>query len=94
MQLGYLHIRFHLSGCFSLKDKRRRLRGLRDRLGRKPHLAVSECGSQDSLQEAEWLFAAVGSNQNAVDRALERVIDHLEDTVDAEMVQIIREDVL
>ena len=36
LHIAVLRLRFHLEGCGSLKDKRQRLCGLRDRFGRLP----------------------------------------------------------
>ncbi len=36
LHIAVLRLRFHLEGYASLKDKRRRLCGLRDRFGRLP----------------------------------------------------------
>ncbi|MFK7916113.1 MAG: DUF503 family protein, partial [Pseudomonadales bacterium] len=45
MKTVALQVRFVLHGCRSLKDKRKRLRGLRDRFGKQTGLAVCESGA-------------------------------------------------
>ncbi|MEE4283615.1 MAG: DUF503 family protein [Pseudomonadales bacterium] len=42
MNIACLTIVFHLHGCQSLKDKRQRLAGLRDRFGKQTQVAVCE----------------------------------------------------
>ena len=81
-----LQARFHLHGCRSLKDKRRRLRGLRDRFGKQTGLAVCESGAADSLQTAQWSFVAVAGNRRIAEQMLEEVDGYLRYSVDAELV--------
>ena len=52
MNAGLLSINFHLGGCRSLKEKRQRLSGIRDRYGRPANVAVCESDFQDSHQRA------------------------------------------
>ena len=48
MHIGVLALDFHLAGCRSLKEKRRRVGRLRDKFGRIANLAVCESAYQDS----------------------------------------------
>ena len=66
MQIGVLTLTFHLPGCRSLKEKRQRLGGLRDRFGRNTTVGVCESGLQDAHQRAEWTFVAVGDRKSVV----------------------------
>ena len=71
--LGVLELEFHLSGCTSLKQKRGRLAGLRDRFGRLTNVAVCESDHADALQRAQWSFVAAGSDAIVVRRTLDAV---------------------
>ncbi len=91
MNVALLSISFHLSGCTSLKEKRSRLRGMKDRFGRQPNMAVCEAAHADSLTRSEWWFVATSSDRQVVERMLTSVERDVQDHVDAEVVHIHRE---
>jgi uncharacterized protein YlxP (DUF503 family) len=61
---------FRLPGCQSLKEKRRRLKGLKDRFGKISNLAVSESGQHDNHQHSQWCFVAIGADANQLEQLL------------------------
>ena len=61
MIVSLLRFRLDLEGMTSLKDKRRIVSSLKDRLHRKFRLSVAEVDLQDSLTRAE-IGAAIVSN--------------------------------
>ena len=91
MRIGLLRASFHLHGCRSLKEKRRRLNGLRDRFGKQTGLAVCESGFADDLQRAEWTFVAAAGHGKVIDQALSQVEQYLVANVDAEVVNLEKE---
>jgi uncharacterized protein YlxP (DUF503 family) len=86
LQIAVLRLRFHLEGCASLKDKRQRLSGLRDRFGRLPGIAVCESDAQDFLAEAEWSFVAAGGSRQITDRLVAEVESFVAESVDARVM--------
>ncbi|MEQ8483194.1 MAG: DUF503 domain-containing protein [Pseudomonadales bacterium] len=90
MSVGILKVEFYLHGCRSLKEKRQRLNGLRERFGRAHNVAVSESDFQDLLQRAQWTFVAASASSDIVDRALTEIEHNLQQTVDAELVGVRR----
>ncbi len=86
MNVALLKIEFYLSGCRSLKEKRRRLQGIRDKYGRAANVAVCESDHQDTHQRAQWCFVATASSADVVDRTLSDIECSLQLGVDAEMV--------
>ena len=91
MHIGILGLDFHLAGCRSLKEKRRRLRGLRDRLGRSTSLAVCESDYQDVLHRAHWSVVAVASSHVVVERSLGEVERWAREGMDAALMDVERE---
>ncbi|MFH1038612.1 MAG: DUF503 domain-containing protein [PVC group bacterium] len=91
MKIRLLVVDFHLPGCRSLKEKRQRIRGIRDRFGKQVNLAVCESGYQDDHQRAQWSFVAVASDQKTVDRMLADLEERLELAVDGVVVGMARE---
>ncbi|MEM6710020.1 MAG: DUF503 domain-containing protein [Pseudomonadota bacterium] len=85
-----LRIEFRLGGCRSLKEKRQRLRGLRDRFGKQPNLAVVESNYADSHRRAQWSFVAAASALEVVEKQLAEIERHISIGVDAEIVSIRR----
>jgi uncharacterized protein len=85
-----LEIEFRLAGCRSLKEKRQRLNGLRERFGRAYNVAVSEVAHQDLLQRACWAFVAAAADRTVVERALTEIEHNLQQSVDAEVVRVER----
>ncbi len=91
MKIRLLIVDFHLPGCRSLKEKRHRVRGIRDRFGKQVNLAVCESGYQNEHQRAQWSFIAAAADQRAVDRILEEIETRLETAVDGVIIGIRRE---
>jgi hypothetical protein len=87
MHIGVLTLVFQLEGCASLKEKRQRLGGLRDRFGRQPNIAVCESSEQDALQRAQWSFVAVAGSKPLVDQLLAAVESFVAEFVDARVLQ-------
>lgn len=54
----------HLSGCQSLKDKRRILKSLKDRLHKQFNVSVAETGHQDLWQRAELACGVVATDRS------------------------------
>ena len=91
MSIGLLRIDFRLSGCRSLKEKRQRLKGIRERFGRAHNVAVSESGHHDVLQRAEYEFIAAAASANVVEQVLMDIERTVQTTVDAELIAVHRE---
>lgn len=91
MNIGLLTVSFRLGGCRSLKEKRQRLKGIRDRYGKATNLAVCESGFQDSHQQAQWSFIATAAGGDVVEKLLSEIIQNLQLSVDAEVVDVQRE---
>jgi uncharacterized protein YlxP (DUF503 family) len=85
-----MRVQFYLAGCRSLKEKRQRLNGVRERFGRAQNVAVSETGYQDLLQRAEWTFVAIAAGRQVVERALAEIERNLQISVDAELTDVQR----
>ena len=83
MVIGILILEFQLPGCRSLKEKRRRLSGVRDRFGRQPNVAICESGLQDSHQRAEWTYVVAASDRPVVEQTLAQIERYILDYLDA-----------
>ena len=63
MVVGLVTWELHLSACQSLKDKRRVLKSLKDRLHNKLNVSVAETGHQDLWQRAELSCCVVATDR-------------------------------
>ncbi len=92
MKISLIEIEFHLPGCRSLKEKRGRLRGLRDRYGRLNNVALCEDEYHDVHDRSLWSFVVVGNDSKIVDRTIEGLQESIEEVVEALVVSTHRED--
>ncbi len=83
MQLAVLTLDFHLEGCQSLKEKRQRLKGLRDRFGKLTHIAVCESDLADSRDKAQWSFACLSHSKAGIESSFATIEEHAAKQLDA-----------
>lgn len=88
MVVGLVTLELHLSGCRSLKDKRRVLKSLKDRLHHRFNVSVAETNHHDLWQRAELACCVVARDRRQAESVLgavhqlvagnghARVIDH------------------
>ncbi len=79
MIVGVVTWELHLSGCQSLKDKRRIVKSLKDRLHNQFNVSVAETDHQDRWQRAEISCCVVATSRRhaesvmgAADKLVER----------------------
>ena len=91
MHIGKIKLSFRLTGSRSLKEKRRRLKGLRDRFGKSPSLAVCEIGGADSHQFSEWVFLACSMERALIDKNFSQIESFVSTSLDVQLLDIDRE---
>ena len=91
MNVRLMTVDFHLGGCRSLKEKRQRLKGMRERFGKAPNVAVCESDYQDVHQRAQWSFIATAANGDIAERSLSEILSSIEYSVDAELIGVEQE---
>ena len=70
----------------SLKDKRRVIRSIKDRLRNQFNVSVAEVGEQDDRQRAVLGLAMAGSDRRYVEGALSKAVDLLRGHPVAELI--------
>jgi uncharacterized protein YlxP (DUF503 family) len=75
MIVGTAEIRLHLHDARNLKDKRRVIAGLKDRMRGSFNVSVAEVGDQDFIQSATLAVAQVSNDSRYVNGALDKLID-------------------
>lgn len=84
--MAILTLMFRLEGCYSLKEKRRRLSGIRERHGKATNLAICETEYHDNPNQAQWTFVAIANDRNVVLNTLDKLEAKLDSEVDAQIV--------
>ena len=91
MHIAILTLTFSLPGCSSLKEKRQRMGGLHARFGNTPSVAVCESAERDQHDASEWTFVIVGLSKREVESQCSQLEVKIERTVDARMMNVMRE---
>jgi len=78
MVVSMLKFIIELPETYSLKDKRRIIRSLKDKLIKKFKLSVSEVDLQDSLSYAQLGAALVSNSQKFGESVLHKAVDFVE----------------
>jgi uncharacterized protein YlxP (DUF503 family) len=77
MVIGILQVELMIGDAASLKDKRRVVNSLKDRLHREHQVAVAEVDKQDLHQLAVLGIAAVSNSVPHVQGLLDRIVDRM-----------------
>ncbi len=91
MVIGILQFDVLVRGAESLKDKRRVVCSLKDRLHREHLVSIAEVGMQDVATVARLGLALVGSDGRHVGQTLDRITAKLRSMTDAELGDVTRE---
>jgi len=88
--VGVCRLTLEIPESHSLKEKRRRVRSIIDRLRIRHRLSVAETGFQDTWQTAEIGISAVSGDSTLARKLIEAAIEYVE--TEALDVSIIEED--
>jgi uncharacterized protein YlxP (DUF503 family) len=91
MVVGIASLRFVIPGSHSLKDKRRCLRGVKDRLRAEFNVSVAEVDTQDVWQTAVLGLSAVGTDRAYVEGLLDQAIQMVRRQRDVTLVGVEKE---
>ncbi|MBT3183306.1 MAG: DUF503 domain-containing protein [Nitrospina sp.] len=78
MVIGCCSIKFYLHESRSLKEKRRVVRAIKDRLKNNFNVSVAEVGDQDHWQSLHMGISAVGSDRPYMDGLMTKVVDAID----------------
>lgn len=77
MVVGVLTVRLAIFEALSLKDKRRVVRSLKDRIANTHNVSVAEVDDLDHRQAATLGIAMVSNDARFVESALSRIVDQI-----------------
>ncbi|MEE9557997.1 MAG: DUF503 domain-containing protein [Candidatus Brocadiales bacterium] len=86
MVVGTLNIRLVLRESHSLKDKRRVIKSLKDRVRQKYNVSIAEVGAQDNHKECVLAVAMVSNEGRHVNSVLSGLVNSLRLFPKAELV--------
>ncbi len=75
MVVGILNIKLMIRDSHSLKDKRRVIKSLKDRLRQKYNVSLSELGAQNSHKQCVLAVAMVGNERQYVNSVLSSLVN-------------------
>ncbi len=79
MAVSRLLVELWIPGSRSLKEKRKVISSIRDRLGARNHLALAELDDQDKWQRAVLGIVSIGSSASRTRQSMEWVLDMLDE---------------
>ena len=86
MVVGVLRIRLGVFEALSLKDKRRVVKSLKDRLAARHNISIAEVDDLDHRQAATLAMAMVANQARYVEGALSKIVDEVRATSSASLL--------
>ncbi len=78
MHIGLLRAVLDIPEAYSLKDKRRVIKSLKDRVAGRVNVSVAEVGQQDVWNRAELALVTVAAEKKVVEQRLSEIVSRLE----------------
>ncbi|MDX2115501.1 MAG: DUF503 domain-containing protein [Planctomycetota bacterium] len=91
MVIGVLQFELMIPASVSLKDKRRVVKSLKDRLHREHLVSVAEVGALDDLRRAVLAVAVASGEAARASEVMDRVVEKARSTHDARLGPVMRD---
>jgi uncharacterized protein YlxP (DUF503 family) len=88
MIIGCLVMDLYLPYSHSLKEKRKRLKGLKDRLKTRYNVAFSELEFQDKWQRSRIGIVTLNSGKQIIEKTFNQILKDVEENLDGEILEI------
>jgi uncharacterized protein len=86
MVIGVLQLELSIQDAMSLKDKRRVVKSLKDRLANANNVSVAEVGALDEHRRSIIGLAMVGNDGRYVEGALSKLVDFVRSVRNVDLV--------
>ncbi len=86
MFVGVIQARFRIRGARSLKEKRRVIKSLKERVAHRFNVSIAEVDDLDVHQVATLGLAVVGGEKSFVDRSVDEVLRYISRDPEAELI--------
>jgi hypothetical protein len=87
MIVGVLQLELYIGDAMSLKDKRRVVKSLKDRIAHRHNVSVAEVGALDQHRRSILAVAMVSNDSGYVEGALSKLVDFVRTVSKAELVE-------
>jgi len=84
--VGLVHLKLHVAQAGSLKDKRRVIKGFKDRLRSRCNVSVAEVDRQDDHRWAVLAVVMVGSDKRYMESRLQKILSAAANHRDMQLV--------
>ena len=85
MTIGVLQLELSIDGAMSLKDKRRVIKSLKDRMSHKWNVSVAEIGALDEHRRSIIGVAMISNDARYIEGTLSRIVDLVRATSSADL---------
>lgn len=86
MTVGILQLELGIGDAMSLKDKRRVVKSLKDRIAHANNVSVAEVGALDEHRRSIVAVAMVSNDARYVEGALSKIVDFVRSVGNAELM--------
>lgn len=86
MIVGLLILDIHLPYSHSLKEKRKRMLGFKDRLKNKYNVAFAELDFQDKWQRTLIGIVTLNSQKKIIDQMFQKITSEFQENIDGEIL--------
>jgi uncharacterized protein YlxP (DUF503 family) len=73
--IGLVHLRLNITQASSLKDKRRVIKSLKDRVRRQHNVSIAEVDDLDNRRWSTLIVAMVGNDETYVQGGLQKIVN-------------------
>lgn len=87
MIIGLLTIEFYIPYSHSLKEKRKTLNRIKDRLKKKFNVAFSELDYQNKWQRSKIGLVTLNTQKRMVDQIFQKIIREIEENIEGEILK-------
>jgi uncharacterized protein len=86
MTVGVLQFEVTIPDAFSLKDKRRAIKSLKDRIAHRHNVSIAEVGALDEHRRSVIAIAMVSNDSRYVESALSKLVDFVRLTPNVSLI--------
>jgi len=86
MTIGVLQLELFIGDAMSLKDKRRVVKSLKDRIAHGHNVSIAEVGALDAHRRSMLAVAMVSNDSRYVEGALSKLVDFVKTVPQVELV--------
>lgn len=79
-------IELHIPAAQSLKDKRRIVKSIKDRIGRHYNVSIAEIGEAEKWQSAALAITAVGNDRRILGSNMQKIRNNIDNDHAAEII--------